>query len=125
MQNIEKTFTRDDLLKIKMRSIIYRFILENPGLHFRELGRRLNIPKSTLSYHLQYLEAQELLIVKKGDRYTRYFISKDISEREKKILNIIRMETARNVLLYMWGMVIASEIEIAEELDKQDRKSVV
>jgi len=118
MQNIEKTFTKDDLLKLKTRSIIYRFILKNPGLHFRELVRRLNIPRSTLSYHLNYLDKQELLIVKKDDRYTRYFISRDIGDREKKILNIIRVETTRNALLYIWGMVIASEIEIAKELDK-------
>lgn len=118
MQNIEKTFIKDDLLKLKIRSIIYRFILKNPGLHFRELVRRLNIPRSTLSYHLNYLEKQELLIIKKDDRYTRYFISKDIGDREKKILNIIRIETARNVLLYIWGMVSASQIEIAKELDK-------
>ena len=118
MQNIEKTFTRDDLLKIKMRSIIYRFILENPGLHFRELGRRLNIPRSTLGYHLNYLKKQGLTITKKDYKYSRYFISEDISKSEKTILSIIRAEAARDVLLYIWIMVVASRTEIAKELDK-------
>jgi len=109
-------FTEEDLLKLKIRNIIYRFILENPGLHFRELVRKLNIPKTTLSYHLRYLEKNELLVTKKEGRYVRYFISKNIDNKEKIILNIIRQETTRNILLYIVVMVCASQNEIAKEL---------
>jgi len=118
MLNYKNRLTKNDLLKLKIRRVIYRFILKNPGLHFRELVRRLNIPRSTLSYHLNYLIKQELLVMKKDDKFTSYFISKNIGDREKKLLHIIRVETTRNVLLYMMIMVIASQIEIAKELDK-------
>lgn len=111
-------FTKEDLLNLKIRRTIYKFILENPGLHLRELSRRLNIPKSTLRYHLNYLEKQGLLVAKKEDKYNRYFISKDIGRREKNILSIIRTETTRDVLLYIWIMVVASSREIAKELNK-------
>jgi len=118
MKYVKITFTKDDLFRLKIRRAIYKFILENPGLHFRELGRRLNIPRSTINYHLNCLKKQGLIITKKDYKYNRYFISEDMGEREKKILNIIRVETTRDVLLYIWIMVSASRIEIAKELDK-------
>jgi len=111
-------FTEDTLLKLKTRRLLYTFILENPGLHLREISRKLNIPKTTLSYHLDYLEKQALLIIKKDDNYNRYFIKKDIGGREIKILNIIRVETTRNALLYIMITGTAPQIEIAKELDK-------
>ena len=118
MQNMQKTFTKEDLLTLDIRRIIYQFILKNPGLHFRELVRRLNIPRSTLEYHLKYLEKKEFLIIKRDSKYNNYFISKDIDKREKNILQIIRIETTRNVLLYVFFMVVASQIELSKELDK-------
>lgn len=118
MRYVKKKFTKEYFLKLETRILIYQFISKNPGLHFRELARRLNIPRSTLRYHLNHLTKQELLVIKKDDNYSRYFIAKDIGDREKKILSIIRTETTRDVLLYIMIMVSASRIEIARELEK-------
>jgi DNA-binding MarR family transcriptional regulator len=106
-----------NIFDLKARNVIYNFIHENPGLHFRELGRKLNIPRTTLSYHLDYLKKHDLLIEKKEGRFLRFFISQDVSNKEKTILNILRQETTRNVLLYIVVMVAASQNEIAKELE--------
>jgi len=44
-----------NILEHDIRQKIYRFILENSGLHLREISRRMAIPKSTLRHHLKYL----------------------------------------------------------------------
>ena len=52
---------KEEILKLESRKLIYNYILEHPGLHFRELSRELKIPKSTLEYHLSYLKKLELI----------------------------------------------------------------
>lgn len=111
-------FKDNDLIQLKIRRSIYRFILENPGLYLSELSRKLNIPKSTLRYHLNYLEKQELLTTNQDYKYKRYFVKKDIGYIEKKTLNIVRLETTRNVLLYIMIVGVASQTELAKELIK-------
>jgi predicted transcriptional regulator len=55
---------REEVLENETRRRIYRFVNRNPGLHLRELQRQLNIPLSSLDYHLDYL-------VRKGLRQRR------------------------------------------------------
>ncbi len=38
----------DDILTLEIRGGIYNFILKYPGLHLREISRRMDIPFSTL-----------------------------------------------------------------------------
>lgn len=105
------------ILDLKLRSILYTFILENPGMHFREMVRKLNIPGTTLIYHLRLLEKNDLLITKKDGRYIRYFVSNNVNDDEKTVINIIRQETTRNILLYIVLTAAASQKEIAKELE--------
>ena len=46
---------RNVILELEKRRKIYNYILTNPGLHFNEIVRGLQIPKTTLEYHLNYL----------------------------------------------------------------------
>jgi predicted transcriptional regulator len=61
--------------EIETKRRIYNFILKNPGLHMRELSRKMNIPYSTLKYHLYYLKNRELIIVRPSGKYYRFFVS--------------------------------------------------
>ena len=65
--------------------------MKYPGLHFREISRILNIPKTTLDYHLRILEKKELIISECNGRYVRYFVKNNVSEQDKKILGILRI----------------------------------
>ena len=55
---------KEELLKLKIRRQIYQFILKYPGFHFSEISRKLKIPKTTLNYHLSYLEKYGFIVVK-------------------------------------------------------------
>ena len=72
------------------RREIYQCITKYPGLHFRELSRRLHVSTSTLNYHLNYLKKRELIIQRSDDRYIRYFPKNKISEKYKKAMNLLR-----------------------------------
>jgi len=103
------------------KTLIYRYIQKHPYLHFRELARKLQIPKTTLIYHLRYLEKNKFIISNKEGRYTRYCIENNIGNIEKKILNVFRRDTTRDVFLYIMLCVSASQIEISKELGKNPK----
>ena len=47
----------------------YNFIKNNPGLHFRELQRRLKFPLTSLEYHLSYMVRKKILLNNKIEMY--------------------------------------------------------
>lgn len=48
----------EQALDLEIRRKIYNHIVNSPGLYERELSRALNIPLSTLDYHLYYLKKE-------------------------------------------------------------------
>ena len=106
------------IINQEKRIWIYHNISKHPYLHFRELTRLLQMPSTTLNYHLRHLEKNGLIISKKEDRHTRYCISNNVGNTEKKLLKVLRQDTPRNVLLYIFLCASASQIEIAKELEK-------
>ena len=74
----------NQLIKNDKRLLIYQYILKHPYLHLCELVRELNIPKATLTYHLRYLEKNDLIISNHEGRYVRYSITNSIGNAEKK-----------------------------------------
>jgi predicted transcriptional regulator len=76
---------REEVLENENRRRIYRFVNRNPGLHLRELQRQLNIPLSSLDYHLDYLVRKGLLYREGDGFYTRFF-DEDLDKRDREIL---------------------------------------
>jgi DNA-binding transcriptional ArsR family regulator len=91
----------EGIIKLKTRKLIYNYILQNPGLHFRELSRELNIPKSTLEYHLSYLKKLEFIKAKSNGRYNRYYVTKKVGRKEKELINILRQEVPLKLVLHL------------------------
>ena len=108
----------EEALDLKTRRSIYHFVYRYPGLHFRELCRKLHIPRSTLSYHLKYLEKRGLLITKSEGKYTCYYVSNNIGNDQKKVLPLLRREVPRNIILYLLTISCASQIELSKSLEK-------
>lgn len=108
----------ENILKNDLRKKIYNFILENPGLHFGKISRELNIPKTTLYHHLNILEKQGTIKKYVEGRYHRYYASQEISSIDKKIINIFRQKTSRNIVLYLLINVGATQTELSENLEK-------
>jgi predicted transcriptional regulator len=89
------------LLNLEKRRKIYNYIKKHPGLHFREVSRVLKIPKTTMDYHLFYLKKHGLITEQTENGYLRYYASKDIGQINKKILNVLRQDVPRSVILYL------------------------
>lgn len=109
---------RENILHLEKRKQIYNEIKIHPGLHLMELKRRMNIPKTTLKYHLNFLEKQNLIIRKKDRRYSRYFITLKVGTEEKKIFNMLRQPVPRNIIFVIFCYVACSEIDIVREIKK-------
>ncbi|MGC9307567.1 MAG: winged helix-turn-helix transcriptional regulator [Thermoplasmatota archaeon] len=92
---------KEDSLALETRRTIYDLIVRYPGLHEREIARRLDISLSTLDYHLHYMEKRGLVVARKDGRYTRYFAAKKVGMQDKKIISLMRQETPRQIVLFL------------------------
>ena len=108
---------KQKISEIETKRRIYNYISEYPGLHLRELSRRLKIPKTTLEYHLNHLEKHELIVVKFEDRCARFYITKNCGNLEKKVIHVLRQKTPRNIVLYIGWVTNASQAELSRELE--------
>lgn len=110
--------TNTNILDLENRRRIYNCILKNPGLHQRNLSKKLRIPFSTLYYHLKYLEKSDRIIEKKIGRYSRYYTRNTVGMGDKELLNIIRQNIPRNIILFLITMYVTSQKELSINLDK-------
>jgi len=102
-----------DIYNIKM---IFDFISKNPGLHFNEIKRKIKIPKSTLRYHLNFLEKNEFIKSKKIRRYTCYFIKGVTGRQEKIILHYLNNKITRRIIVRFMLNKVNSCNNLSEEL---------
>jgi DNA-binding transcriptional ArsR family regulator len=107
-----------NILELEARRSIYNFILNFPGLHIREISRRLKVPFTTLQYHLRYLEKRELVRAREDGKYTRYYITSRFGRKEKDILNLLHKKTPVQIIFYLLTMIVCSQVELSKSLDK-------
>lgn len=88
-------------LDLKIRRKIYNHIKDHPGLHERELSRQLNIPISTLDYHLHHLKKRELITTNSEGYNISYYIVGHISKFDKKIISILRQQLPRQIIIFL------------------------
>jgi DNA-binding transcriptional ArsR family regulator len=105
-------------LDLKRRREIYEYIAQNSGLHMRDLSRKMNIPFTSLKYHLSYLEKKGLILSREDGKYNRYFVSLEIGEQEKRILNFFRKRTALYILLWFFIAAQCSQKDLSRFLEK-------
>jgi len=63
---------KNEPLELDTRKRIYDLIDSTPGIHFREISRRLDIPMGVVEYHIHYLMKKDMIIARKEGRYKRY-----------------------------------------------------
>lgn len=91
---------KEDVLDQFVRGQIYGYIKTNPGTHYNQIMRELDIKNGTLSYHLYILEKTGIIKSRKEHLRYRAFYTTDIKfpEEERyrltdlqiKILNLIQ-----------------------------------
>ena len=107
-----------NILELETRRGIYDFIMKSPGMHVREISRRLDIPFTTLQYHLRFLEKRELVKVKEDGKYSRYYVSFKFGRKEKEVVDLLRKKTTRSIIFYFLSFIVCSQIEISKSLEK-------
>ena len=90
-----------DALELDTRREIYKHIVKSPGLHERQLAKELDVPLSTLVYHLHYLEKRELIMMKSDERYARYYATKKLGARAKEVLSVLRQQMPRQIVMFL------------------------
>lgn len=88
-------------LDLETRREIFALISEFPGLHFREILRRLNISSGNLNYQLNYMLKHDILVAIQDGNLKRYYIIGKVKANEKRILACLRNETARGLVLFL------------------------
>jgi len=113
-----KLHEKRDVLSLEMRRMIYNLILKHPGLHIRGIQRRVNMPYTSLKYHLDYLVKRDLIVSKTYRRYQRYFIKDFMDCESKKIISLLREKTTNEIIIFLLVNVCSSRNELSKELGK-------
>jgi predicted transcriptional regulator len=96
------------------------FVQRYPGVHLREIRRRLAIPIGTLDYHLYQLGRKGLIAVRFQGGYKCAFpetavgTGPPIPEAEKVVLVLLRQEVPRAILLHLYLDGPSSPAELGE-----------
>ncbi|UCE38030.1 MAG: winged helix-turn-helix transcriptional regulator [Thermoplasmata archaeon] len=121
---------------LETRRDIFDLISNFPGLHFREILRRLEISSGNLNYQLNYMIKHDLLVSIHDGNLKRYYIVGKVKGSEKRILACLRNETARGLVLFLMlnpdsqFNEIASKFELAPSklayhLNKLVKKEII
>ncbi|MBS3816301.1 MAG: winged helix-turn-helix transcriptional regulator [Candidatus Thermoplasmatota archaeon] len=103
-------------LELEARKKTYEAIDENPGVHLRELDRKLDIPLGTLRYHLRVLEKKDMIVSKKESKYKRYYARGEVQKEDKELLSTLRKELPRTIILFLLEYPGSTHKEICSAL---------
>jgi len=111
---------RDELeysLQLDTRKKLYEAIEENPGLHFRELQRRVSLATGSLQYHLDFLHKKHLIRIEKQGKFNRYYTVRGRQFGEdSKLMSLLRQESMRKIIVFLLQKKQANNSEIAENI---------
>ncbi len=106
----------DKTLKLEARKKTFEAIEDNPGVHLRELDRKLDIPLGTIRYHLRVLEKRELVMVRSEGKYKRYYAKGEIDKHDKDRLAVLRKELPRTIILFLMEFPGSTHGDLTEAL---------
>jgi len=109
---------KKEILDLETRRRIYNYILDNPGVHFRDISKKLKINLYNLRYHLHFLQKYNMLCVKNENGYLRFFIAQTVGNGDKKLLAFLRQKTTRDILLSLQWCIGLTLSELSQFLEK-------
>ncbi|MFQ5919233.1 MAG: winged helix-turn-helix transcriptional regulator [Thermoplasmata archaeon] len=98
-----------EVLDLESRRRIFELLTEYPGLHLRELERRLGMDVRGLQYHLEFLESHGALSSLREGGYLRYYprewdqsqFREQFGPAEKRILAVLRQPRPLQLILLL------------------------
>jgi predicted transcriptional regulator len=110
----------ENVLDNRNRNRIFDYVQRNPGCTPAEITARQNMANGTVKYHVQMLEAQGMIVLRRMGKFTRLFKSASGSDLDKIAATYMRNETSRNLLLAISDHPGITNSNLAEQfqLDK-------
>ena len=115
--------SKNRILDLKNRKIIYDFILNYPGVHQRKIIKEINLSEGTVKHHLRQLLKNEFICKKSIMGYTRFYPSSKIGRIEKELISIFRQIIPRQIFICLICSFGVSISQLSEEL-KKDKKTI-
>lgn len=97
------------------RDRIVRLLEREPGLHLRELPRRLDMSLRAVRHHLGVLEREGLVVSNRHGRYLRWFGHGSLSSADRALVASLRVRGERKVLLVLLRLRRARYSRLAAE----------
>ncbi|MDO8724855.1 MAG: winged helix-turn-helix transcriptional regulator [Candidatus Methanoperedens sp.] len=112
-----------NLLENQSRQAIFKYILNNPGCTIAEISDQKNINRGSAKYHLNKLEFEEKIILKKVGKFLRLFQNSGAFKgNEGVIVAHLKNETSRMLLWHILGS--KDKLIVSEQEGKYKRYSV-
>ena len=103
----------EQALKLDVRKKIYNTIKRNPGLHFRELQRRVGIATGAMQYHLDYLMKKHLIKTERETKFLRYYLVRQDFE-ETDLMSLLRQDSIRKIIVFLMQRRFANNTNISQ-----------
>jgi len=98
------------------RTQIRECVQTNPGIHFNEISRTLDIATGQTQYHLRRLHRTGVLVSEDLCGRTHYY-PPTYGEHERRVIALLRRETTREIVLKLLESGETAPGELADRLD--------
>ena len=105
-----------ELLSLASRKRIFEHVETHSGCHLREIGRKCDVPLGTALYHLDRLETEGLITVRRDGRYKRYFPANGLGRKEKDLLSAFRHAVPRRIGAALLDTPAMTQRELCERI---------
>ena len=95
---------------------ILQFIQNNPGCHLRKIKETIRISQGTVQYHTDRLEKMGRITSTRSGLYKHYFRVGIFQNNEKEILQILRQETTRQILMFIVERQAPTQTDIVNSI---------
>ncbi|MFW3145531.1 MAG: winged helix-turn-helix transcriptional regulator [Thermoplasmatota archaeon] len=103
---------RGNPLDLPLRKRITEYIRRNPGVHFRQMSRDLDLAIGQLDFHLNALLKGEAIVKEVQGGNARYYVRDRFSKTEKRAVSALRREIPRGIVLFLLENPGATPTEI-------------
>ena len=83
------------------RNRILQLLERDPGLHLRELPRRLDLSLNAVRYHLDVLSREDAVTAHRAGRFARWFPARTFSREDRAVISALRVDGERAILLQL------------------------
>lgn len=83
------------------RERILALVASQPGIHLRELPRRLGVSLRSVRYHLESMAADDFVTSHRSGRFERWFVAGTFSAEDRSLISALRVSGQRTILTHL------------------------